>query len=85
MISKQNEEKEIMLKEIHHRVKNNLQVITSLLRLQSYEIEGEENATKFNEAITRIKAMALIQRLPSLYCYKFSIGYDERSDVDSLR
>jgi two-component sensor histidine kinase len=57
---KQNEEKTIMLKEIHHRVKNNLQVITSLLRLQSKEIKDEKSIVHFNDAIQRVLAMALI-------------------------
>jgi len=59
IISMQNKEKELMLKEIHHRVKNNLQVITSLLRLQSNELE-ESKSKEFAEAIDRVKAMALI-------------------------
>lgn len=60
LVENQNREKTAMLKEIHHRVKNNLQVITSLLRLQSRDIENEEAVTHFNEAIDRISAMALI-------------------------
>lgn len=60
IISHQNMEKEIMLKEIHHRVKNNLQVITSLLRLQSYEIEDKDQTIVFNDAINRVKSIALI-------------------------
>src|SRR5690606_5084920 len=60
VISHQNMEKEIMLKEIHHRVKNNLQVITSLLRLQSYEIEDKNQTIVFNDAINRVKSIALI-------------------------
>jgi len=59
IITTQNKEKELMLKEIHHRVKNNLQVITSLLRLQSNELE-KEKSKEFAEAIDRVKAMALI-------------------------
>ncbi|MGB1102662.1 MAG: sensor histidine kinase [Crocinitomicaceae bacterium] len=49
-----------MLKEIHHRVKNNLQVIRSLLRLQSREIENQSSHSHFKEAIDRVSAMALI-------------------------
>lgn len=60
LVEAQNEEKTIMLKEIHHRVKNNLQVITSLLRLQSREIEDEKTKAQFQDAVQRIIAMSLI-------------------------
>lgn len=60
LVQGKNEEKTVMLKEIHHRVKNNLQVITSLLRLQSREIDDEKSITYFNDAIQRVLAMALI-------------------------
>ncbi|ASS48817.1 MAG: hypothetical protein A3D31_06255 [Candidatus Fluviicola riflensis] len=59
LITKQNEEMEIMLKEIHHRVKNNLQIITSLLRLQA-ENNNPDNRAIFDEAIDRVNAMATI-------------------------
>jgi two-component sensor histidine kinase len=59
-IHKQNEEKTVMLKEIHHRVKNNLQVITSLLRLQSRELENEEAISKFRDTTNRVIAMSII-------------------------
>jgi two-component sensor histidine kinase len=54
------EEKTIMLKEIHHRVKNNLQVITSLLRLQMHELDNENEIEKFKDSINRVMTMALI-------------------------
>jgi two-component sensor histidine kinase len=49
-----------MLKEIHHRVKNNLQIVTSLLRLQSGESDDEKITREFSEAIDRISAIAKI-------------------------
>jgi PAS domain S-box-containing protein len=53
-------EKEVMLTEIHHRVKNNLQLITSLLNLQADKKQSEELTVGFKEASSRIYSMALI-------------------------
>lgn len=53
-----NEEKTVILKEIHHRVKNNLQIVTSLLRLQSNEVDDPKVHHEFSEAIDRISAIA---------------------------
>ena len=68
------EEKEVLLREIHHRVKNNLQIIISLLNMQAREISNTEGLQAIEDARNRVGAIALVHR--SLY------ESDDLADVD---
>ncbi|MGB8891197.1 MAG: PAS domain S-box protein, partial [Methanoregula sp.] len=53
-------EKEVIIKEVHHRVKNNMQVISGFLQLQTNYIKDPESAEKLEECQRRVRSMALV-------------------------
>ncbi len=77
-----NREKAVLLKEIHHRVKNNLQIISSLLNLQSYVIEDPSMRDVFSMSLHRVKAMATVHEL--LYKSNDFSGIDYKEYLNRL-
>ena len=81
------EEKETLLKEIHHRVKNNLQIISSLLMLQSEHMPSDKTRAMLEESVFRVRSMALIHQ--QLYgvdsLARIDLGEYARTLTESLR
>ena len=80
-------EKETLLKEIHHRVKNNLQIISSLLMLQADKMPSEQGRSRLEESVHRVRSMALIheQLYGSDSLERIELGTYARQLAESLR
>ena len=63
MIKEKNKEKDTLLKEIHHRVKNNLQMVYSMLNMQSRQVDNKFAKKVLSEGKNRVMAMALIHKV----------------------
>ncbi|HEY1040983.1 MAG TPA: sensor histidine kinase [Bacteroidia bacterium] len=75
-------EKEALIKEVHHRVKNNLQIISSLLRLQSAKQVDEHVQEMFDDSVKRIQSMALVHEL--LYKNKTLVAIPIHAYIENL-
>ncbi|NND06846.1 MAG: tetratricopeptide repeat protein [Saprospiraceae bacterium] len=82
MVSRALDENKLLLKEIHHRVKNNLQVISSLLRLQSRYIEDNAALDAIASGRNRVQSMALLHE--NLYQEDNLQGVDMQTYFDKL-
>ena len=82
MVLSGKEEKEVLLKEIHHRVKNNLQIISSLMRLQSNTSKSYQLKANYQEMQGRINSMALVHQ--QLYGSKDFATIDVADYINTL-
>lgn len=82
VIEKALADKEVLLKEIHHRVKNNMQIVSSLLDLQSISIKDSQAAEAMKEGKNRVQSMALIHQ--NLYQHDNLKGINARDYIGQL-
>jgi len=84
VITQKNKENITLVQEVHHRVKNNLQIIISLLRLQKNELKSDEAKKQFSEAINRVMVMASIhQKLHKDKSYTQVVAKDYFTELTS--
>lgn len=76
------EEKTLLMKEIHHRVKNNLQIVSSLLFLQSHSVNDSETRKALSDSENRIRAMALLHE--NIYQTNELIDFSFRKYIESI-
>ena len=69
--------KDATIREIHHRVKNNLQTVAALLRLQARRVESPAAATALEESVRRVSSIALVHET-------LALSLDERVDFDKI-
>jgi two-component sensor histidine kinase len=69
--------KDATIREIHHRVKNNLQTVAALLRLQARRIQSEEGVTALHHAMSRVQAIAIVHEI-------LSQTFDGRVEFDDV-
>lgn len=69
--------REATIREIHHRVKNNLQTVAALLRLQARRLQADEGRAALDEAVQRVTAIAVVHET-------LSQGFDETVDFDQV-
>jgi two-component sensor histidine kinase len=71
--------KDVTIREIHHRVKNNLQTVSALLRLQSRRVDDETAKTALEEAVRRVASIAIVHETLSNSSTE-SVAFDEVYD-----
>ena len=76
------DEKNVLLKEIHHRVKNSFQIVSSLLYLQSENVEDKEAQLAIKEAENRVRSMVLIHQ--KLYSKDDLVGINTKEYIEDL-